>query len=258
MKATICVVWLILVTGSSGANAATQAADLSLLNQASLIKITETPLKMGQAPIGIHLELQIQMPNQWLEKYNPNCAKFMKGSRGFRAGFGDARLPVAFGIDLVAFSQTTCVASSIDGMTTIQFSSDFYPPAVLCNVPLYPCPAGASFAENPTKICIQPNSLDRRELLHTKFHFRYAGGDGEHGFDVEFPDDPNPAAFKTQLIGRMQLLRDSEFWRTAEQNLKPKHLHASGYIECNADKAYANDPHICYCASAEVLNRLSK
>src|SRR5271170_943973 len=155
MKATICVVWLILVTGNSGAIAATQAADLSLLNQASLAKITETPLKMGQAPIGIHLDLQIQLPNEWLEKYNPNCAKFMKGSRGFRAGFGDARLPVAFGIDLVAFSQTTCVASSIDGMTTIQFSSDFYPPAVLCNVPLYPCPAGASFAENPTKICIQ-------------------------------------------------------------------------------------------------------
>jgi hypothetical protein len=96
--------------------------------------------------------------------------------------------------------------------------------------------------------------LDWRELLHTKFHFRYAGGDGEHGFDAEFPNDQNPAAFKAQLIERMRLLRDSTFWGTAEQNLKPKHLHASGYNECNADRAYANDLHICYCASAESLS----
>jgi hypothetical protein len=239
MKAMVCVVWLILTAGSSGAIAATQAADLPLLNQALLIEVTETPLEIDQAPIGVHLELQIQMPNEWLEKYNPNCAKLIKGSRGFRAGFGDARLPVAFGIDLIAFSHTTCVASSIEGLTTIQFSGDFYPPAVLCDVPRYPCPAGASFAENPAKICIQPYSLDRRE----------------HGFDVEFPNDPNPAAFKTQIIERMRLLRDNEFWRAAEQNLKPKHLHASGYTECAADRAYANDPHICYCASAESLSQ---
>jgi hypothetical protein len=94
--------------------------------------------------------------------------------------------------------------------------------------------------------------------VHTPFHFRYAGADGEYGFDVQFPDDPNPAAFKTELIGGMQHLRDSKFWRAAEQNLAPKHLHASGYHACDADKAYANDPHRCYCASAALPERLSK
>jgi hypothetical protein len=146
----------------------------------------------------------------------------------------------------------------MDGFTTLQFASDFYPPAVLCDVPRYPCPAGASFADNPARICIQPYSLDRPELVHTPFHFRYAGADGEYGFDVQFPDDPNPAAFKTELIGGMQHLRDSKFWRAAEENLAPKHLHASGYHACDADKAYANDPHRCYCASAALPERLSK
>jgi len=203
-------------------------AETPLLDRSSITQLTETPIMFGEKAIGVHIDMQLEVPNEWLVKHEPICAKHTT----YRGGF-DARLgqPGQLVILQSTSFKTMCYASANSEMTSVHFTSDFYPPALL------------NVSDNNTNICIQPHELNSVGLAEKGFFLFILG------INIQYPQDPAPSAFKTQITNKIPMLRDYAFWLQSERNIMPEHLQADGYKPCHLNEKKDGDlgAQECYC-----------
>lgn len=203
-------------------NMLSQQEDRELLSRASLISLTETVLTNGNSPIGVHFDLQADLPPEWGKKHT-GCSDLI------------IRLPAKEHTDSM-LSITTRIKHNICKLSRnkktyqIHYQGDYYP-------------AGVYFAK-ANKICTTP-------VYDQGFTKPFTGEvtieDGSYeGLTIHYPNDPVPARLKTEIIDHIHLLKNPIFWHQAEQNLSADRIRAAGYSQCPR-----NDPFVptetCFC-----------
>lgn len=200
-------------------------------------KLSEQLILVGHLPVGIHLQMEVDVPTDLLLKAtdllqaktllwdHPSIRAWLQESEGV--------------MERIETADTKYITKeNFDNRTHITFTSDFYPPTASagCIKDISPCP------EQQRAFCILYEHVSLKKVKEVVLESE------AFGFKFHYPTGTESSDKEKEFFNQIPHISDPLFWQTTQNNIIEKKLRAAGYRVCKGD--LAKKPELaekCFC-----------